>query len=34
MFHENDYVVYGKYSVCKIDSICTPSFEGIDNTIK
>lgn len=34
MFQVNDYVVYGKYSVCKVVDICTPPFDGVDKTIK
>lgn len=34
MFQVNDYVVYGKYCVCRLEDICTPSFEVADNSVK
>lgn len=34
MFQVNDYVVYGKYCVCRVEDICTPPFEVVDNNTK
>lgn len=34
MFQVNDYVVYGKNGVCKIDDICMQPFDGADKNIK
>jgi CarD family transcriptional regulator len=34
MFQVNDYVIHGKYCVCKIVDICTPPFETSDNNSK